>query len=133
MNVAALPAAVPPLPLPIRTAAWEALLARSPAAANLSVLCSTLWTEEILEVLSCSEVGRFYLHKTGKIGEFPRDSVHGRIVHATPGMVRAWHWKRALRPIGSAGTHGCRFMFTDGRGSDRLIFPYPFQEKAPAQ
>ena len=135
MNVAAPAArgAVPPLPLPRRTAEWEALLASSEAAADIVVFCSTLWTGVVLEVLSCPKHGRKHLDATGVVGEYPPDTAFGRIVYANPGMLRAWHWKRSLKAIGAAGTHGARFRFTEAAGSDRLILPYPLQEKAPAQ
>ena len=122
--------AVPPLPLPVRPPAWEKLLAETPQAGNITVLCYSMWSGIILELLSCPE-GRFYLENTGNHHKAePEREGHGRIVHCNPTLLRAWHAKRALAPIpGSAGTHAARFRFTNLPGEPRLILPYPFQEK----
>ena len=121
-----LPPGPPPMPLPKRTPAWEKLLASSEAASAVTVLVSTLYTGVCLEVLSDPALGRRWLDSAGEIREFPPDSAPGRTVYATPDDARAWHKRRALRLVGSAGTHACRFIFADTQGLEPLQFPQPF-------
>lgn len=129
--ITAAPRAAAParLPIPTRVPAWERLLAQSPVSGIVTVFCSPLWTGQILEVLSCPVHGRRFLGEGGDMGEYPPDSVHGRMIYVTPDTARAWHCRHALEPISPPGTASIRFRFAAApHPGGALIFPPPFRE-----
>ncbi|HUC17768.1 MAG TPA: hypothetical protein VMA37_08775 [Acetobacteraceae bacterium] len=96
--------------LPARPVQWERLLDRA-TEKSLTIMVCTMWTGMVVETLSDSELGYFFLYKDGEIIEMPRQTVFGRTVFLTLAAARRIHARAPFVILGSPGTHGVRLRF----------------------
>lgn len=102
-----------PLPqLPSGTIQWERLIGEVEHLA-VTIQVSTLWTGEVLEVLSGGRGGRKALFRDGSIRPLPGAAEPERLAYLTPAQGQALHARHGLVLLGKPGDSSARFRFPE--------------------
>ena len=103
--------------LPRGSLQWERLIGEVEHLA-VTIQVSTLWTGEVLEVLSGHRDGRKALFRDGSIRPLPGAVDPERLAYLTPAQGQALHARHGLVLLGKPGASSARFRFPEpGEGT----------------